>query len=135
MRNYVAIKGIKFSFTVPFFGFTADLYAFGADEDELMAIVRQYQTFEINNWAPHEVTFAFPNVVQELYILLDKLTVSFMANRDAAGFWQDSALGRADGSYPSGVLFPLHEYQTQINESPRDTWPTPLGTDGQRLKK
>src|SRR4051794_3105481 len=98
MRNYCKLKALKWTRILQPINNQAPIYAFAEDEDALMEIKRRYEAIIRAQFTPgpFTVSFAYPYDPQDIYVLLDKVFVAQMANRDAAGFWQDSVLGLQD---------------------------------------
>ena len=130
MRNYVQLKAVHFLSTGSKFGFPdilTDLYEFGADDNDLMRnCIETFNTFVSGANPSYSYAMSFPNAVIGWNLKLDKSNIRTLA-RFSPGFFFNSTVVEPLNTAP-GL-----ESLVAVNLSPRNSFPTDLGTDGQRL--
>ena len=132
MRNYVKLRAAKWAFhgTGPLGNLNGHLYAFGADDSDLFEKVAAANAANTQSQPTETWTYENP-IPQDIFWLLDKQSLADFFNSDAQWFWFNSKFGLSE----AGAAPPLFSDRTSIDKSPRSTWPTSAGTDGQRLRK
>jgi len=130
MRNYVQLRGVKFLSTGSKLGFPnilTDIYAFGADDNDLMRTAIVNFNFFVSGANPsYSYAMSFPNAVVDWNLKLDKTNVLALVSISPGTFWNWTV------TEPLNTNPPLKDL-VAVNLSPRNSFPTDLGTDGQRL--
>lgn len=117
-----------FTSTGPLGNLNGDLYAFGADDDDMAEQIR-IQNAALRASQPTQ-TFSIDNALPvPCYFSLAKQEFSNLLNLDAEQFWFNTPFALSVAGTAPALLD-----QTSIDKSPRSTFPTREGTDGQRLR-
>lgn len=133
MRNYIKLRAVHFHMkgTKPFHAdIDFDYFAFGRTDSELMdnaqtiIAAQKAQSFDY----VFETTF---DSVIDYYLKLSRDNLMSIVQYDtaASNYWYSNFIPW------SGNAAPQYEDMAQANKSPRSSFPTTLGTDGQRLKQ
>lgn len=91
--------------------------------------VDQFETYEAGNQAPTRTfTLFYDDPSVEIYFKLNHENFLDIIN-DSPAYWYNNCVVTPTNDSPA------FGDQVQVNESPRATFPSDLGTDGQRLKQ
>jgi hypothetical protein len=134
VRNYFKILAIKYRNHGEPGPVNGDMFAFGANHDQLMYHVNAANEMLKILEPAFTWTFTYPTDPVETYWMLNALNFGRILNGGASAdnaqfFWNNTRLNLTSSEQ---VYF--DQTQTKEQGSPRSTFPTSLGTDGQRLK-
>jgi hypothetical protein len=132
VRNYIQLRAVHYNAHGVRSGFPdtdTDLYEFGSDDSDLMRNCISTFNFFVSGSNPAvSYSMTFPNAVINWNLKLDKSNILDLA-RISPGFFFTSTVPEV------GNTAPALENLVAVNLSPRNTFPTDLGTDGQRLAR
>lgn len=107
-----------------------EAYDFGFNEDSLMYYVRAQEDSIRTNLPAYTWTFSFPNPPKAFYFLMDASNIAKLFDFNAQTIYLNSSLSTTPTTLGLDNLL-----QLEAAGSPRGTWPTTEGTDGQRLRE
>jgi hypothetical protein len=135
MRNYFKVLAIKYRVHGEPGPINGDMFAWGANQEQLnYHILKANEQLTIvqpgTTW-----TFTYPTDPVPVYWMLNAKNFAKILNGGAAAdnaqfFWNNTRL-----NLTSSEEIYFDQTQTEEQGSPRNTFPTDLGTDGQRLKE
>jgi hypothetical protein len=132
VRNNIKLRAVHYQAHGVRSGFPdifTDLNEFGADDNDLMRnCIETFNTFVAGQNPAVSWTMEFPNAVIDWYLKLDKANVRSLV-RVSPGFFFNLTVPEPLNTAPA------LESLVAVNLSPRNTFPTDEGTDGQRLRK
>jgi hypothetical protein len=112
--------------TPPPFG---ELFAFGKDDDDLMANVNKENALQRSVFS--NIIFHYPRAPVVIYWELNATNFARVLNQAPLQFWGNTNLPT---NFPQSALF-VDMTKLEEEGSPRATFPTSAGTDGQRLRE
>ncbi len=129
IRNYFKVRGLNWQYeippTPPPFG---ELFAFGKDDQQLFEVVQQINATQRISFPT--IIFHYPRAPIFVYWELNAENFSRLLNQAPLQFWGNTNLPT---NFPQQGLF-TDMTKTEVEGSPRATFPTSEGTDGQRLR-
>jgi hypothetical protein len=132
MRNYIKLRGIHWLATENNINpvHTLDAWEIAVNDGELMTRVQVANDRIIANNNPAMIwEFTYPNKVQDIYFQLDQRNLCSLFQSSPGFFFTNLQPNGSDdpatANLPNLAVF---------NRSPRSTFPSDLGTDGQRLR-
>jgi hypothetical protein len=132
VRNYVKLRAIEWLATENNINppHTLTSRAFAIDDGTLMIRVQFTNQRIIANNNPAMIwEFSYPNKPVDWYFMFSQKLVDQLVWSTPDFFWDNTKPN--DGGDPASANLPG---QAVINKSPRSTFPSDLGTDGQRLR-
>jgi hypothetical protein len=130
LRNYFKVRGLNWQYEVPPtpppFG---EVFAFGGNDDQLMENVRKENDLLVAFFGT--VNFHYPRAPVFIYWELDSLNFGTLLNAAAQFNWSET---RLPSIYAGNATF-VGMTKIEGEGSPRSTFPTSAGTDGQRLRR
>ena len=132
MRNYLKFRAIEW-FADSQVGYNPPQHLtphnFGKTDDALMVNVTATEERIVASADPLIVwSFTFPKAPIDYFFKLDKNNLDILLNDNADFFYNNFVP-------PDSSTTVLYQELVSVNVSPRATFPTDLGTDGQRLRQ
>ena len=134
MRNYFKMLGIKYRNHGEPGPVNGDMFAWGGNHDQLMFHVQAANAALILAEPAFTWTFSYPTDPVEMYWEINILNFGRILNGGAAAdnaqyFWNNTKFNLV----PVEAVYE-DQTKTKAQGSPRGTFPTTQGTDGQRLR-